>query len=125
MSLIAATTLITSALITCPPPPAKSPYGGALPTLEGPNKDVEPIELPNLRYPESAIHQGLSGECTVFLDVLETGHPVNVRAECTNAVFEKASTRALGATCFPILEVDGKPRRYSGVAYPLEYKIVD
>lgn len=87
------------------------------------NRDATPIRPPIPSYPRRAIEQGIEGSCTVYLDVDVRGRPYNVKADCTDRIFEKEAERAVGRVEFSPMIVKGTARERKNVVYPLEFTL--
>ena len=72
-------------------------------------------ELGPIAYPRDA-RRGLVGECSVTLNVAETGKPVDLASDCSDPVFVEAAMIAVQESTF-------SPRFENGVPYPA-YNIV-
>ena len=96
-----------------------------LPTGAAPyfDKNLRPIQHPIPTYPRRAAQNGLEGFCEVALSVTPRGDPFDVRADCTDRVFEKAAENAVKKTKFTPKIVDGTPVTVVGVVYPLEFRL--
>jgi protein TonB len=113
-------------------------YGGAIPADYG-AADLEsikparatsvidrvflPISPPVPVYPPRAIKRGLEGECNVYLSVSTRGDPFDVRAVCSDKVFESAAKKAVQKVKFAPKIHDGLPVTVTGVVYPLEFRM--
>ncbi|WOR16122.1 energy transducer TonB [Hyphomonas sp. FCG-A18] len=94
-----------------------------MPSVEGSNTGVQPLSPPIPNYPIEAARRGLTGSCEVSLDVNEKGFPINIDADCTDNAFKAESENAMSKVMFPVLMVDGIATPYTGVIYPLDYRL--
>ncbi len=85
------------------------------------NREATPIRPPIVSYPRRAIDLGIEGTCAVHLDVDVRGHPYNVKADCTDRIFEKEAVRAVSRVEFSPMIVKGTARERRNVVYPLEF----
>jgi len=87
------------------------------------DRTILPITPPVPNYPSAAAKRGLEGSCDVFLSVSIRGEPFNVRADCTDRVFESAARKAVQKVKFAPQIRDGLPVTVTGVVYPLEFRM--
>lgn len=86
-------------------------------------RDLTPIAPPVPVYPRRAEKLGLQGDCLVYMNVSRRGLPFQVRAECTDPVFESAARKAVQKVKFAPQIRDGLPITVTGVVYPLEFRM--
>lgn len=87
------------------------------------DRSILPITPPVPNYPSDAATRGLEGNCDVSLSVSTRGEPFNVRADCTDRVFESAARKAVQKVKFAPQIRDGLPVTVTGVVYPLEFRL--
>lgn len=87
------------------------------------DRNILPITPPVPTYPARAANSGLEGDCNVYLNVSVRGEPFDIRAECTDRVFERAAMRAVQKVKFAPQIRDGLPVTVTGVVYPLEFRM--
>jgi protein TonB len=86
-------------------------------------RTLQPITPPVPIYPDKAAVRGLEGFCDVHLSVSIRGEPMNVRAKCSDRVFQNAAERAVKKVKFAPQIRDGLPVTVTGVVYPLEFRL--
>ncbi len=87
------------------------------------DRTMIPITPPVPLYPRRAETLGVEGTCDVHLNVSTRGDPFDVRANCTDPVFESAARKAVQKVKFAPQIRDGLPVTVIGVVYPLEFKL--
>lgn len=100
-------------------PPFKAPIAAI------PDTDAKPIRPPIVQYPARAITLGLEGDCQVYLNVDVRGRPYDVRADCTDSVFETAAVKAVRSVEFAPKIVSGIAKERANVIYPLVFTFDD
>ena len=86
-------------------------------------RTLQPITPPIPVYPQRAQTLGLEGDCEVSFSVTMRGEPIDVRAECSDRVFESAARKAVQKVKFVPQIRDGLPVTVTGVVYPLEFRM--
>ena len=87
------------------------------------DRTMQPITRPIPIYPDRAAQLGLSGTCDVHLSLTPQGEPFNVKAECTDRVFNRAAEKAVSKVKFAPKIRDGLPVTVTGVVYPIEFQM--
>lgn len=87
------------------------------------DRTILPITPPVPTYPARAARAGLEGDCNVYLNVSIRGEPFNIRAQCTDQVFETAAKKAVQKVKFAPQIRGGLPVTVTGVVYPLEFRM--
>ncbi|MEE2567370.1 energy transducer TonB [Hyphobacterium marinum] len=91
-------------------------------TVDG---DARPVIRIEPVYPNSALQRGIEGDCVMSFDVGTDGVPLNVRADCTSAVFTSASVRAVERWRYDPMVVNGEPRVRSNLQTRLNFELND
>ena len=84
---------------------------------------AQPKYPPEPVYPAAAAEKKLSGSCEVTLDVSRAGKPENVRAECSDPVFEESAINAMKQVEYAPKVERGERVARTGVVYPIEYQL--
>lgn len=84
---------------------------------------AQPKYPPEPVYPAKAVEKKLSGRCEVTLDVSRAGKPENVRAECSDPVFEESAINAMKQVEYAPKVERGERVARTGVVYPIEYQL--
>ena len=98
-----------------------------LPELQAPS-DVcghlpPPLEPPIPVYPARAISLGIGGHCLINYYVDAQGQPFDIRAKCTDPVFEDSAAKAVSELRYlPEVAVDGCVQG-TEFSYPLQYSL--
>lgn len=111
-------------------------YIGILPNLDPPvieaqntiftvDGDARPIVRIEPVYPNSALQRGIEGDCVMSFDVGTDGVPLNVRADCTSAVFTSASVRAVERWRYDPMVVNGEARVRRNLQTRLNFELTD
>ena len=87
------------------------------------DRRATPVRPPVLSYPDKAITRGIEGDCKVYFNVSVRGEPFDVRADCTDSVFEQEARRAVLRTQFLPKVKDGRSVELSDVMYPLSFRL--
>ena len=87
------------------------------------DRTMTPLAPPSPVYPRHAAAMGLEGDCLVYLNVSRRGMPFQVRAECSDPIFERAARKAVQNVKFAPKIHDGLPITVTGVVYPLEFRL--
>lgn len=74
-------------------------------------------------YPTEAQRAGLSGSCSVTLNITEAGEPADLTADCSDPVFVSAALEWAGQTEFSQRFVNGVPVPAYGVVLPLDFAL--
>lgn len=88
-----------------------------------PFRSARAISPPIPVYPAAAITRGLSGSCEVSLNITPKGAPFDVRASCSDRIFERAAEKAVKKVKFVPKIHNGRPVTVTGVVYPLEFRM--
>ena len=117
---------------------ADTPYPGAVPAEYGdvdlaslkptristvPFRTARAISPPLPVYPDAAIKRGLSGACEVRFSITPKGAPFDVRASCSDQIFERAAEKSVKKVKFVPKIHNGLPVTAKGVVYPLEFRM--
>jgi len=111
-------------------------YIGELPRLDPPviqtqntiftvDGDARPVVRIEPVYPNSALQRGIEGDCVMSFDVGTDGVPLNVRADCTSAVFTSASVRAVERWRYDPMVVNGEARIRRNLQIRLNFELDD
>lgn len=117
------------------PTEAITNIGGQIPEFEQPDisrndmnftvsdRDAQPLVRVAVTYPPRAAERGTEGSCRMTFDVNPQGAPYNIRANCTDSVFERTSIRTVEQWKYAPKVVDGQPVARSGVQTTLTYQL--
>ena len=73
--------------------------------------------------PVEAAEQDIEGNCDAHFDVDVHGRPYNIRAICTNPIFQSAAEEAVSKVEFPPKIENGHPVERKNVVYPLWFRL--
>ncbi len=74
-------------------------------------------------YPAGARRAGLSGTCSVTLNVTEDGEPADIAADCSDPAFVAAALDWAGRARFSQRFVNGAPEPAYGIVLPVEFAL--
>jgi protein TonB len=86
----------------------------------------EPVPVVRVQpnYPMRAAERMLEGQCTILFDITPLGTTANVRPlDCTSALFESASVRAVSNWRYNPQMEDGQPTTYRGATTQLVFRL--
>ena len=98
-------------------------FFSALPATTEDTAEPQPINVPEIVYPNAMIEMEISGTCEAKFDISKEGLPEDITVTCSNQGFVEAATSATKTLRFKPKLVDGKPVVQKGVTYPYWFRI--
>lgn len=89
--------------------------------LEGDLVEPEAVVPPQVRYPGSAWHRHIQGECVVLFAIGVDGKAFAAEPFCSHSVFRASALKTVNEAVYKPVTVDGDVKVRFGVAQPVVY----
>jgi hypothetical protein len=99
-------------------------YATLLHLAYNPKAYPQPVVPIKVQYPDVMLWSGAEALCEVRFDIGLDGMPEGIQAACTSEGFVHEAKRAVSEVRFEPPIVNGTPRRFYNVVYPLQFSIL-